>query len=64
VIFKSPTTTDSDREIARWPGAIRGLDPEEFGRKLFQVNSTLTGYPTRKDLVLSDFMVFSAGKNT
>jgi len=64
VILKSPTTTDSDREIARWLGPICGLDPEEFGRKLFQAGSTLTGYPSHRDLVLSDFKVFSTGENT
>jgi manganese-dependent inorganic pyrophosphatase len=61
VILKSPTTTDIDREIAVWLGSLAALDPEEFGRRIFQAGSALAAYPSRRELVLSDFKEFFAG---
>ncbi|PLX86159.1 MAG: inorganic diphosphatase [Desulfuromonas sp.] len=62
VILKSPTTGELDRETARWLGELSGYDPEEFGRRLFQAGSALAAYPSRRDLVLSDFKEFAAGQ--
>lgn len=39
MIFKSPTTTEKDKRIARELQAISGLDPVEWGKKLFSENS-------------------------
>lgn len=61
VILKSPTTTAIDIEIADWLGNLAGLEPEEFGRRIFQAGSTLAAYPSHRDLVLSDFKEFAAG---
>jgi manganese-dependent inorganic pyrophosphatase len=64
VILKSPTTTAVDREIARWLGELSGLDPEDFGRRIFQAGSALAAYPSRRELVLSDFKEFATGDNS
>jgi len=61
VIFKSPTTTDLDRELADWLGSLAGFDPVEFGQRIFQAGSSLAGFSSRRELVLSDFKEFSAG---
>ncbi|PNU20834.1 inorganic diphosphatase [Geothermobacter hydrogeniphilus] len=62
VIFKSPTTTDLDRELADWLGSLAGFDPAEFGQRIFQAGSSLAGFSSRRELVLSDFKEFSAGE--
>ncbi|MBW6512787.1 MAG: putative manganese-dependent inorganic diphosphatase [Desulfuromonadaceae bacterium] len=64
VILKSPTTTDSDRELSQWLGELSGLEVAEFGRRLFQSGSTLAAYPTRQALILSDFKEFTTGSTT
>jgi len=61
VILKSPTTTGLDREVCAWLGKAADLDPEEFGRRIFQAGSSLAGYESWRDLVLSDFKEFTAG---
>lgn len=61
VILKSPTTTDIDRRLAAWLGELAGIEPEAFGRRLFQAGSALAGYATRRELILSDFKEFAAG---
>jgi len=58
VIFKSPTTTDLDRELAEWLGTLCGFDPSEFGQRIFQAGSSLAGFSSRRELVLSDFKEF------
>jgi len=63
VILKSPTTTGLDREIAAWLSGISGYGPEEFGPRIFQAGSTLAAYPSKRELVLSDFKEFSAGEH-
>lgn len=62
VIFKSPTTTELDRELADWLGALSGFDPVEFGQRIFQAGSSLTGFASRRELILSDFKEFEAGE--
>ena len=55
VILKSPTTTDADREIAGWLGKLSGLDPQEFGKRIFSAGSALGAYSSLRQLILADF---------
>jgi len=60
VILKSPTTTDTDREIASWLGKLAGLDPYEFGRRIFSAGSALAAHPSVRHLILADFKEYKA----
>ena len=62
VILKSPTTTDIDREMARWLGELSRLDPVEFGRRIFAAGSALAAYPSVRHLILADFKEYQAGE--
>lgn len=64
VILKSPTTTEVDREIAHWLGSLTGLDPQEFGRRIFSAGSALAAYPSVRQLLLADFKEYSAGERS
>ncbi len=55
VILKSPTTTDTDREIATWLGKLSGLDLQEFGKRIFAAGSALGAYSSLRQLILADF---------
>ncbi len=61
VILKSPTTTETDREMAGWLGRLSGLDPREFGREIFAAGSSLSVYPSVRQLILADFKEYQAG---
>jgi len=39
VLLKSPTTTDTDRQVAERLGAVLHLDPLEFGMEMFRARS-------------------------
>jgi manganese-dependent inorganic pyrophosphatase len=43
VLLKSPTATDSDRDVAARLGAQLGIDPVEFGMEMFRARSA--GHP-------------------
>jgi len=60
VILKSPTTTETDREIASWLGKLAGLDPHEFGRRIFSAGSALAAHPSVRHLILADFKEYKA----
>ncbi|MBE0595829.1 MAG: putative manganese-dependent inorganic diphosphatase [Desulfuromonadales bacterium] len=62
VILKSPTTTASDRELARWLGSLSGFDPAEFGQRIFAAGSALAAYPSVRQLILTDFKEYQAGE--
>ncbi|HKK01725.1 MAG TPA: DHHA2 domain-containing protein, partial [Desulfuromonadales bacterium] len=64
VILKSPTTTDIDREMARWLGELSRLDPAEFGRRIFAAGSALASYPSVRHLILADFKEYQAGEQS
>lgn len=64
VILKSPTTTEVDREIAHWLGGLTGLDPQEFGRRIFSAGSALAAYPSVRQLILADFKEYTAGERS
>ncbi|WP_432821037.1 putative manganese-dependent inorganic diphosphatase [Trichloromonas sp.] len=64
VILKSPTTTELDREFAGWLGGLAGLDPQEYGQRLFSAGSALAAYPTVRQLLLADFKEYQAGQRS
>lgn len=57
VLFRSPTSTPRDEEVAHELAALSGLDPEEFGREIFSVVSDLSGRSLR-EIVTTDFKEF------
>lgn len=64
VILRSPTTTILDREYADWLSGLSGLDPQEYGRRLFASGSALRAYPSVRQLLLADFKEYQAGTRT
>lgn len=60
VIFKSPTCTETDKEIAAYLAEIAGVDAKEFGVKMFKSASNLA---ERKidELIEEDLKEFSVG---
>lgn len=64
VLLKSPTTTEIDREIAGWLGGLSGLDPVDFGRRIFAAGSALAAYPSVRHLILADFKEYEAGESS
>lgn len=61
VVLKSPTTTSVDRDIADWLGQLSGLDPHEFGRRIFASSCSLSAYDSLEKVISTDFKVFTAG---
>jgi len=59
VLLKSPTTTDVDRDLVGWLEKCSGLDPLDFGRKMFQAGSTLAAYPSIEALLMADFKEYT-----
>lgn len=48
VVLKSPTTTATDEEIARWLAEIVGLELESYGQKMFRAGSEIAGLSARE----------------
>ncbi len=63
VIFKSPTTTEVDREIAARLAAIAGVeDMTKWGIEMFKAKSKI-GEKSAREIVLNDYKVYEfAGK--
>ncbi len=61
VMLKSPTTTDTDREVAKRLGAIIGRDPLEFGLDVFKSRGGDSDAPV-EELVAADSKEFSIGE--
>ncbi|MFH1521360.1 MAG: manganese-dependent inorganic pyrophosphatase, partial [archaeon] len=63
VIFKSVTTTDEDRDIAKELAEIAGVDDiEKLGMKMLKVKSAIEGV-SAKDLVMRDYKDFDMNGN-
>src|ERR671914_459263 len=43
VILNSPTTTERDREVVKYLEAMLGLDAQEFGKRMFEASSDVSG---------------------
>ncbi len=62
IIFKSPTTTKEDIEIAKKLAEIAKIkNIEEFGMEMKKANSSLKGM-SAEDIIFSDFKVYEFGK--
>lgn len=60
VLFKSPTVTALDRELAQKMAQIAGVIPEVLGRDLFRAAIDMEGR-TAQDLFFEDFKEFGLG---
>lgn len=61
VIFRSPTTTDEDRRVAKELAEIAGEDDlEKLGMEMFRVKSAVDGIPA-SELVIRDYKDFEIG---
>ncbi len=63
MIFRSPTTTSRDREMANWLSGLSGLDFEKWGREIFQVASPSTGVDPAR-LIADDLKEYTFGKTS
>jgi len=59
LILKSPTTTDTDREIAIELAKIAGLDYEKYGLEMLKAGSSLKGMSI-EDVVFYDYKEYEA----
>ncbi len=55
VLLKSPTTTDTDRQLLAWLEHCSGLDASAFGQQMFRAGSTLAAYQDIESLLTADF---------
>ncbi len=62
LLFRSPTTTELDKEIAYNLSEIAGLDIESFAYEMFKNGSTLKG-KSAEDILFTDFKNFSLEKD-
>jgi len=61
VILKSPTTTETDRQLIAWLEEYSGLQHQEFGNELFASGSPMASGAPARELLLTDFKEYSAG---
>lgn len=54
LMFKSPTTTDLDKETGKKLAKIAGIDIDEYGLKMFKAASTIAGLSV-EEVINSDF---------
>ncbi len=62
LLFKSPTTTNTDKIMLKRLEKIANLDVEEFAMEMFKAGTSLTG-KTPKELLNEDFKVFTIDKD-
>ena len=60
VIFKSPTCTETDKEIAAYLAEIAGINAKEFGIRMFKAASNLEGRKV-DELIEEDLKEFTVG---
>ncbi|BCV23098.1 putative manganese-dependent inorganic diphosphatase [Moorella sp. Hama-1] len=60
LLFKSPTTTPVDKELATWLAQTAAIDVTNFGREMFRAGSSLAGR-TGREIILEDFKNFHFG---
>ena len=60
LLFRSPTTTDTDKRILNRMSKIAGIDPEDFADKMFRAGTSLKG-KSAKDLIEGDIKTFTIG---
>ncbi len=62
LLFRSPTTTELDKEIAQKLSSIAGVKIEKFGYEMFRNGSSLKG-KSMEDILYTDFKDFSLENN-
>ncbi|ADI01872.1 MAG TPA: putative manganese-dependent inorganic diphosphatase [Syntrophothermus lipocalidus] len=60
MIFRSPTTTGKDKEIAKYLGKIAGLEPESWGKEIFRRAVRVEDEPIQ-NTVLQDLKEYQHG---
>ena len=60
LLFRSPTTTDTDKRILDRMSKIADINPEEFADKMFRAGTSLKG-KSAKDLIEGDIKTFTIG---
>lgn len=60
VVFKSPTSTERDKEVAEKLAKIVGVDPQKFGVEVKKAKASLEG-KSAKDIIRSDFKDYTFG---
>lgn len=60
LLFRSPTTTDTDKRCLDRLAKIADLNPEEFAMKMFKAGTSLKG-KTPEDLIEGDVKTFNIG---
>lgn len=63
LILKSPTATDTDRQIVKELANIAGVDYEKFGLEMLRAGSSLDGLSI-EDVVFQDYKEFEANDMT
>ncbi|MBE3574405.1 MAG: putative manganese-dependent inorganic diphosphatase [Firmicutes bacterium] len=63
LVFRSPTCTPLDRQVAAWLGQIAGQDPQEFGRRMFAAQAESAASRLEQALT-ADLKLFSAHGRT
>jgi manganese-dependent inorganic pyrophosphatase len=58
LMFRSPTTTPTDREVLKRLSEITGVEPEEFAAKMFKAGTSLEG-KTVSEIFNQDYKIFS-----
>lgn len=61
LLFRSPTTTSTDKRILDRMSKIADINPEEFADKMFRAGTSLKG-KSAKDLVEGDIKTFTIGE--
>lgn len=61
LLFRSPTTTSTDKRILDRMSKIAGINPEEFADKMFRAGTSLKG-KSAKDLIEGDIKTFTIGE--
>lgn len=60
LLFRSPTTTETDKRVLDRLSKIADLDPEEFAMEMFRAGTSLKG-KTPEDLIDGDVKTFNIG---
>ncbi|MFT8313900.1 MAG: putative manganese-dependent inorganic diphosphatase [Clostridium sp.] len=58
LLFRSPTTTDTDRTILKKLAEIAEIDPEDFASKMFKAGTSLEG-KTVTEIFNQDYKIFN-----
>lgn len=58
LLFRSPTSTETDKMMLRRLASIADIDPEKFAREMFKAGSSLDG-KTPEEILKQDFKIFN-----